>query len=780
MGFWGFGVLGFWGPRAYWKLPSDFYRGGVGMYSLAISFGIEFTNVPDNNAPSNAIPDVLIVSGTRQLIYSYPTPPKLNRTSYDYSVTVDEKNFQAYLTDSNWYNAATDQDAALKNIVRQNVTREQLLSILSYISGIYIRASYAMNAARQSTIRNVRVQIVQHSTNNRLPAGPKSVEVCPCPVGYAGLSCERCAKGYQYDQAKLNVYPRTCIPCTCHNHSTDCDMETGHCMDCLHNTDGYDCEKCDPGFIRLTGDPQHHCIPCSCPGSDPTRHFADGCRTDTDDPTKYQCNCRPGYTGDKCERCADGYCGDPVNGVQCQPIRITMDYVYIFAQIEQKKNFTCQMQPSCAILDQDMTWSRVVDNVPTAIDSRSRITTQSNKTLGALFFDYILPPLAGPYQCCGKQGAWQSCSTGTLRVDQPPTLSARLVSNLSRCAIEQEAVEYTCVSAPAMDYLHYDFQTQWPATNYTVKGNRLTLPDARLVYNNSSLTCSVHPNWVADESAEAGSNPLTLCVKPVSLKFSLFTAPPGQLSQNTPVFSSSDNRLTPITGPIEEDTDVLLECRIEPYGIAEALHKIVLEHLHTGDLPESHQIIVQNKSLVQIIFPRVSKAMHEGPFLCKARFGRYAPQNMKLRGELDITQNMPTLTLAAKPWYIEDENILFTCNMSNAPIRLYQFTIYRVLGPDTRDELAISTIYTIARAKTSHSGNYVCNAKRLDDENDEGVFSPETSIAVYVPHLNAAPLQRMVAPGKNGNFDCAIRPHVIMADAALARSRLTRNRYGPT
>lgn len=79
---------------------------------------------------------------------------------------------------------------------------------------------------------------------------------------------------------------------------------------CSNNTGGSNCERCAEGFY---GDPNDFgCESCPCPETH--RNFAKGC---TFHNGRVSCICKPGYIGDFCDKCASGFYGNPekVNGV---------------------------------------------------------------------------------------------------------------------------------------------------------------------------------------------------------------------------------------------------------------------------------------------------------------------------------------------------------------------------------------------------------------------------------------------------------------------------------
>ncbi|KAI7810207.1 putative laminin subunit alpha-3, partial [Triplophysa rosa] len=85
--------------------------------------------------------------------------------------------------------------------------------------------------------------------------------------------------------------------------------------DCQYNTAGDQCERCKDGYYGDAA--QRACRVCPCPLSTQANNFAVGC---SESDGRLQCLCKAGYTGERCERCAPGFYGDPwVPGGRCHP-----------------------------------------------------------------------------------------------------------------------------------------------------------------------------------------------------------------------------------------------------------------------------------------------------------------------------------------------------------------------------------------------------------------------------------------------------------------------------
>ena len=68
------------------------------------------------------------------------------------------------------------------------------------------------------------------ATAEEIPDADKvsSVEVCECPPGYHGTSCEDCALGYY--RHNEGPFGPICFPCNCHGHAEICHPLTGQCV----------------------------------------------------------------------------------------------------------------------------------------------------------------------------------------------------------------------------------------------------------------------------------------------------------------------------------------------------------------------------------------------------------------------------------------------------------------------------------------------------------------------------------------------------------------------
>ncbi|XP_071040425.1 laminin subunit beta-1 isoform X2 [Parasteatoda tepidariorum] len=135
---------------------------------------------------------------------------------------------------------------------------------------------------------------------------------CKCRPNTYGRQCDECQPGFWN-------YPN-CERCDCNGHADTCDSRTGYCIDCSDFTAGPKCDRCDTGYY---GDPRIGvgipCRPCPCPGvAGSGLSHAQSCELDPRSQNVL-CLCDVGYAGERCDRCANNYYGQPTvpNGT-CQ------------------------------------------------------------------------------------------------------------------------------------------------------------------------------------------------------------------------------------------------------------------------------------------------------------------------------------------------------------------------------------------------------------------------------------------------------------------------------
>ncbi|KAM7415417.1 hypothetical protein PAMA_019983 [Pampus argenteus] len=109
-----------------------------------------------------------------------------------------------------------------------------------------------------------------------------------------------------------------CQPCDCNGLSEICDEQSGECLNCRGHATGPHCDRCLEGYY---GNPvsRQPCQPCLCPDVQSSgRFFATSCHHNPQS-LSLTCNCREGHTGLRCDRCSPGFYGDlTLPGKRCE------------------------------------------------------------------------------------------------------------------------------------------------------------------------------------------------------------------------------------------------------------------------------------------------------------------------------------------------------------------------------------------------------------------------------------------------------------------------------
>ncbi|XP_037643626.1 laminin subunit alpha-3-like isoform X2 [Sebastes umbrosus] len=274
----------------HWVAPSSYLGDRVSSYGGFLTYQSKSFGIPSEGMTlMDRRPDVVLTGHNMTLIHMAPQVP------------LPDKLYQGrvQLLEGNWRHAVTNRP----------VSREELMMVLVGLVGLRIRALYFTQTQRLSL-----GQVGLEGATDTGTGGPgNTVEDCSCPPQYTGDSCERCAPGFYRDSSGL--FLGRCVPCECDGLANECEDRTGRCLNCQYNTAGDRCERCKEGYYGNAA--QRTCRVCPCPFSVPANSFAIGCKDVFGD---FECICRAGYAGDKCESCAPGYYGDPMtSGGSCQP-----------------------------------------------------------------------------------------------------------------------------------------------------------------------------------------------------------------------------------------------------------------------------------------------------------------------------------------------------------------------------------------------------------------------------------------------------------------------------
>uniref|UniRef100_A0A8B9DK31 Laminin subunit alpha-1 n=1 Tax=Anser cygnoides TaxID=8845 RepID=A0A8B9DK31_ANSCY len=281
----------------YWSAPEPYLGNKLTAFGGDLKYTVSY-DIPMESVDSDIVSSVdVIIQGNGQILSTRAAGLSLQPyEEYSNSVRFVSENFIDFNT-------------------KKAIDRERLMTVLVNVTHLLIRANY--NIAKKAVYRLDSVTLDTASANVIDLSSAPDVEFCECPQGYTGISCESCLPGYYRVDGIL--FGGICQPCKCNGHATECDIQ-GVCFACQHNTTGPFCEQCLPGFYGnpSQGTPED-CQPCACPLSSAANNFSPTCQLR--EGGGIVCDkCLPGYTGFQCERCANGYYGNPlVPGQSCAP-----------------------------------------------------------------------------------------------------------------------------------------------------------------------------------------------------------------------------------------------------------------------------------------------------------------------------------------------------------------------------------------------------------------------------------------------------------------------------
>ncbi|KAM7136526.1 laminin subunit alpha-2 isoform 4-T4 [Molossus nigricans] len=304
-------------PPHYWSAPAPYLGNKLtaagGKLTFTISYDLQEEGEEDT---ALVLPLMVILEGkglristAQEEVYLKPSEDRI------YKVSLKEESFTLPGTHS-------------------PVSRKEFMTVLVDLERVLIQITDSLGVDAIFRLSSVSLEsAVPYPTDG---GSASAVEVCQCPPGYTGYSCEKRhqanassnlipasnAKSCLPRHRRINatIFGGICEPCQCFGHAESCDDITGECLNCKDHTGGPYCNKCLPGFY---GDPtkgtSEDCQPCACPLNIPSNNFSPTCHLDRS--LGLICDeCPVGYTGPRCERCAEGYFGQPsVPGGSCQP-----------------------------------------------------------------------------------------------------------------------------------------------------------------------------------------------------------------------------------------------------------------------------------------------------------------------------------------------------------------------------------------------------------------------------------------------------------------------------
>ncbi|KMQ91666.1 laminin subunit alpha-1, partial [Lasius niger] len=208
----------------FWLAPQIYTGNRVSSYGSNLTYSVTWVVMRgDTSGKPTTEPSIILVGNNGM---------RIAHGEEQYSG--QEAEIVVPLREHGWYHVRSEvQDISTKPRLRRTefrgdpVTRTQMMRVLADLKHLMIRARYhseQIEGSLQSAILAVGELSPDGETDSL-------VEMCECPEGYTGMSCERCAWGYVNVPINGSDHQdhHICVKCDCNGHAGSCDLVMGEC-----------------------------------------------------------------------------------------------------------------------------------------------------------------------------------------------------------------------------------------------------------------------------------------------------------------------------------------------------------------------------------------------------------------------------------------------------------------------------------------------------------------------------------------------------------------------